>query len=90
MTTSSSSEFPHTEAVHFDPFAEDDDDFVDGENVHTDAVHRRRPKNDEPESEPTEAQEPGTEAVAFDPFADEESEEFFIDPTSTGDEFDAD
>lgn len=80
MTNPSQPEFPQTEAVHFDPFAEDDEDYVDGENVSANPVHRKRPQEDTAATEASDTEtaateSPGTEAVAFDPFADDDSDD---------------
>ena len=80
-----------TEAVAFDPFADDDDDTSDTGDTGDDwlswydhgdidqvTVHPRPEEPEEPEDpeEPAPAEEPqATEAVAFDPFADDEDDE---------------
>ena len=80
-----------TEAVAFDPFADDDDDTSDTGDTGDDwlswydhgdidqvTVHPRPEEPEDPEEpeEPAPAEEPqATEAVAFDPFADDEDDE---------------
>ena len=71
-------EFVGTEAVSFDPFAEDDEVYEDGESGGTDAVKYEPHQEDADKTtgavahDPTE---PGTTAVPFDPFADDDDED---------------
>lgn len=69
-------EFVGTEAELFDPFADEDENFDDGERASSEAV--RYEPHAEQADQPTgslQREEPGTSAVPFDPFADEDEDD---------------